>query len=204
MSFSCLLAVAMLIYGPSPRAAVSTQDTANPGGNAQSTPPPAAEPAQSEGAKNEAPTEATVAPGKAKPTEGPKKAGGAAKSAPATGRRGKHTRGKAQAKPTAESEPRKVVVRHGGALEPTAQIAPDLPREEAIQQRQRAAEMLVAAEDRLKLLGARTLDSQQQETVTQIRNYIVKARAALNDGDTQRGHTLALKAYLLADDLVKR
>jgi hypothetical protein len=106
-------------------------------------------------------------------------------------------------KPPVEPEPHKVVVRHGGAPEPRAQIVPDLPPEQAIEQRKNADEMLVGAEDRLRLLGARTLDLEQQETVTQIRNYMAKARAALKDGDTQRGHTLALKAYLLADDLVK-
>jgi hypothetical protein len=37
----------------------------------------------------------------------------------------------------------------------------------------------------------------------QIRHYIDGARSALKESDTQRAHTLALKAYLLSDDLVK-
>jgi hypothetical protein len=39
--------------------------------------------------------------------------------------------------------------------------------------------------------------------VVQIRQYMDVARSALNESDTQRAHTLALKAYLLSDDLVK-
>lgn len=210
MRLSCLLAVAMVMYGPSAGLAVPMQDTANPGGgNAQSTAPAPPETTQSEGAKKETAADATKVPDEAKKPDETLKAGEAtkankaARSTRVAGRRGKYTTRKAEAKPAGD-EPRKRVVRHGGALEPTAQIAPDMPQEEAIRQRQKAEEMLVATEDRLRLLGARTLDPQQQETVTQIRNYVEKARSTLKDGDTQRGHTLALKAYLLADDLVKK
>jgi len=39
--------------------------------------------------------------------------------------------------------------------------------------------------------------------VGQIRNYMVGARSALQEGDLWRANTLAQKAHLLADDLVK-
>ena len=57
--------------------------------------------------------------------------------------------------------------------------------------------------DSLRVVGARTLPPQERETVAQIHNYMEKARSALKDGDTIRAHTLALKAQLLADDLVR-
>ena len=57
--------------------------------------------------------------------------------------------------------------------------------------------------DRLKQLAARTLDGRQQETVGQIRNYVVGARSALKEGDVRRAGTLAEKAHLLVEDLVK-
>src|ERR1035441_5013634 len=44
------------------------------------------------------------------------------------------------------------------------------------------------------------VDAPRQETVSQIHNYMQGARAALKEGDISRGHTLALKANLLADD----
>jgi hypothetical protein len=129
-------------------------------------------------------------------------ASGRESSVPGVEQQGQGSLSTEEANPGA-AEPRKVVVRHGGALEPRAQIVPDLPHQQAVEQRRDADEMLVGADDRLKLLGARTLTPEQRDTVTQIQNYMEKARAALRDGDTQRGHTLALKAYLLADDLVK-
>jgi len=75
--------------------------------------------------------------------------------------------------------------------------------QEASRERQNAVELLTSTEENLKRLTARTLDSRQQETVAQIHYYADGARSALQDGDTQRAHTLALKAHLLAEDLVK-
>ncbi|MFZ0479960.1 MAG: hypothetical protein WAL71_12490 [Terriglobales bacterium] len=101
------------------------------------------------------------------------------------------------------TEPRKVVVRRGGASEPTAQIVTGMTPQEASAQRQEAEKSLDAAEENLKRLLGRLLDSQQEETVSQVHNYIGRARSALKEGDISRGHTLAVKANLLADDLVK-
>ena len=115
----------------------------------------------------------------------------------------RHRVRKSGPKPTPSGQPRKIVIREGGAIEPSAQIVPGLTRQEADQQRQHAVELLAATEENLKQLFGRTLDSRQQETVAQIHNYADGARSALKDGDTQRAHTLALKAHLLADDLVK-
>jgi hypothetical protein len=74
---------------------------------------------------------------------------------------------------------------------------------EAIRQRQNAERLLGATDDKLKRLAGRTLDARQQETVGQIRNYMGGARSALKEGDLRRASTLAQKAHLLSEDLVK-
>ena len=95
------------------------------------------------------------------------------------------------------------MVRQGGASEPAALIAPDIPPAEAIRARQSAERLLGATGDQLKQLAGRTLDAPQLETVAQIRNYMNGARSALQEGDVRRASTLAQKAHLLSEDLVK-
>jgi len=108
-----------------------------------------------------------------------------------------------RAAPAPGGAPRKIVVRHGGASEPAAQIAPGMSPAEAARQRQNAEQLLGSTGGQLKLLAGRALKAQQQETVGQIRNYMDGARSALQEGDLRRASTLAEKAHLLADDLVK-
>lgn len=104
---------------------------------------------------------------------------------------------------TPDGEPRKIVVHRGGASEPIAQILPGITLEEATHQRENAGQLLASTESNLKQLAARTLNPNQQEMIVQIRHYMDGARSALKESDTQRAHTLAQKAYLLSDDLVK-
>jgi hypothetical protein len=105
--------------------------------------------------------------------------------------------------PVPNGAPRQIVVREGGASEPAAQIAPDITPAEAARERQNAELWLGSADDQLKRLAARNLDERQQETVGQIRNYMDGARSALKEGDVRRASTLAEKAQLLSDDLLK-
>jgi hypothetical protein len=99
--------------------------------------------------------------------------------------------------------PRRIVVREGGATEPAEQIVPGMTPVEATHQRQNAEQWLASTGDQLKQLAGRTLDERQQDTVGQIRNYMDGARTALKEGDVRRASTLAQKAHLLAEDLVK-
>ncbi len=99
--------------------------------------------------------------------------------------------------------PKKVVVREGGAREPAEQMAPDITPAEAQRRRQNAEQWLGSADERLKQLASRQLDATQQETVGQIRNYVQGARSALKEGDVRRASTLAEKAHLLAEDLIR-
>ena len=118
-------------------------------------------------------------------------------SASATAKRRK------RASPAPDGGPRKIVVREGGASEPTAQIIPGMTPAEAARQRQNAEQWLSSTDGHLKQLAGRTLDAKQQETVGQIRNYMDGARTALQEGDVRRASTLAEKARLLAEDLAK-
>lgn len=98
---------------------------------------------------------------------------------------------------------RHIVVHEGGVAEPLAQLAPGMSQEQAARQRQNAEQLLASTEANLKQLAGRSLKSEEQETLDQIHNYMEAARSALRDGDTQRARTLARKAHLLSDDLVK-
>jgi hypothetical protein len=197
MLMSCLLAVA-IAGSPSVRVAfLQPEQDATPAGAAVVPAPPS-----SENAQTDAGNSGTA--GNEKKARDDEKKNNVDKHHTKKRASARHTRRKARvASRAADGEPRKVVVLQGGAAEPSAQIVPGLLPGEAAKQRQTAEEMLVSSEDRLKQLAGRSLDGTRQETVAQIRNYMEKARSALQEGDTQRGHTLALKAYLLADDLVK-
>ncbi len=179
MRLACILAIALCLGLPGAGMASQQQDAA---GSANSAGPAAA-------------TERTpVAEAKASESATTKKTAGS------TSATTKHRKRAASA--PAEG-PRKIMVREGGASEPAAQIAPDMTPAEAASQRQNAERLLGSSDDQLKVLAGRTLDAQQQETVGQIRNYMVGARSALQEGDLRRANTLAQKAHLLADDLAK-
>ena len=95
------------------------------------------------------------------------------------------------------------MVREGGAEEPTAQIVTGMTAEEADRQRHEAELLLSTTAETLKEIAPRALDNRQQETVSQIHNYMEGSRTAMKEGDVPRAHILALKAQLLADDLAK-
>jgi hypothetical protein len=125
-------------------------------------------------------------------------------AAPPTGATVKrHSGGKHATATTPHDGPRKVVVREGGADEPTAQILTGMAPEEATRKRQDAEQLLKATDATVKRAAPGPVDAPRQETVSQIHNYMQGARAALKEGDISRGHTLAVKANLLADDLAR-
>jgi hypothetical protein len=99
--------------------------------------------------------------------------------------------------------PKKTVIRQGGVAEPSAQVVTDMDPAEAARKQMDSDRLLSLADENLKRLASRTLTELQQETVSQIDHYMTVARSALKEGDISRGHTLALKANLLATDLAK-
>ena len=196
MQLACGLAIAFWLSFPMAGTASRQQDAANTANSAAQVPAPPAVPAE------QAPAETTPAAGKTTPESAAKEKtnAGSVSTGPASGTT-KH-RKRAVPTPAPEGAPRKTVIRQGGASEPAAQIAPGMTPAEATRQRQNAEQWLASADDHLKQLAGRTLDTRQQETVGQIRNYMAGARSALKEGDLRRASTLAEKAHLLADDLV--
>jgi len=166
-----------------------------PAGNTQLPEPDQAptEPQQPESNPAQTPAEEAAKPNPQKPPS----------SRSANGVRKRRSRAHKLGTATADGEPRKIVVHRGVASEPFAQIVPGITLEEASHQRENAEQLLSSTDSNLKQLVARTLKPNRQEIVVQIRQYIDGARTALKESDTQRAHTLALKAYLLSDDLVK-
>jgi hypothetical protein len=181
---------------------ISSDDPAQaPAGAEESASKPAADPATTTAPDARQPDnkQAETPSDKKADAPAPKKKPGAQSSA-VTHKRRARTKKPAL---TTTGEPRKVVIHRGGATEPVTQILPGMSQEEASHQRETAEELLAATESSVEQLSERSLNANQQETVVQIRQYMGVARSALKESDTQRAHTLALKAYLLSDDLVK-
>jgi hypothetical protein len=221
MRLACGLAIALWLSSPAAGMASWRQDPAGSANTAGQVPAPTAAPVETAPAeKVPAQTEkpqSENAPAEQVPAETTRGApanpqtSDAARTAPkrigkekadagsASGNRSRRKR----AASAPGSAPRKIVVREGGASEPAAQIAPGMTPAEATRQRHNAEQLLGATDDKLKRLAGRTLDAKQQETVGQIRNYMDGARSALKEGDVRRANTLAQKAHLLSEDLVK-
>ena len=199
------LAIALCLSFPAAGKSSQQQDAAGSVNSAGQTPAPPTAPAE------QAPAQTTPAAGeKAPESAATGKEKGKTEATPAstgtasgTTKRRKHTVPAPTPAPTPEGAPRKIVVRQGGAREPAAQIAPGMTPAEAARQRQNAEQLLGSTDDQLKQLAGRTLDVRQQETAGQIRNYMDGARTALKEGDLRRASTLAQKAHLLAEDMVK-
>jgi len=191
LSWSCILAAVILLSPAAKGATLFQQEGA--GGASSSTQTSASPPAEnaSASAAQNPPVASKETPGSRAPRKGTAANVKTAK---------RHTPVKGRKLP---ERPRKIVVREGGVREPSAQLVPGMTPEEASRQRQKTEEMLASAEDNLRQLDERSLNSSQQDTVGQVRNYMEGSRAALKDGDTPRAHTLALKARLLSEDLLK-
>ena len=69
-------------------------------------------------------------------------------------------------------------------------------------QRQQTTSLLGSAESNLSNIH-RSLSGDEQQMVSQIRNYIAQSRKAMSDGDLERAYNLANKANLLSSELVK-
>lgn len=98
--------------------------------------------------------------------------------------------------------PSKVVVRHGGTSEPGVQLAGGTANQTA-HQRDVANQILGATDANLKKVAGRQLTASQQDTVSQIRQFMGQSKEAIDAGDLERARTLAWKAEVLSEDLVK-
>jgi hypothetical protein len=96
--------------------------------------------------------------------------------------------------------PQKKIVKDGGTAEPTVQLKSDTKN--TPDQVSTTEQLRTAAEDNLKKIAGRQLSASQQQTVDQIKLFMDQSKAAVAEGDVERGHNLAMKARLLSDELV--
>jgi hypothetical protein len=212
MRLACGLAIALWLSFPAAGMASRQQDPAGSPSAAGQAPAPPTAPAET------APAEKAPAPAEKSRSENAPAEQVPAETAPAAGKTGPEStakqktvagpatgnrRRRKRAASAPNGAPHKTVVREGGASEPAAQIAPGMTPAEATHQRHNAEQLLGATDDKLKRLAGRPLDAKQQEAVGQIRNYMEGARSALKEGDVRRANTLAQKAHLLSEDLMK-
>jgi hypothetical protein len=97
--------------------------------------------------------------------------------------------------------PKKVIVKNGGSDEPTVELKGDTPPAKASNDLLNTEQLHLATEDNLKKIAGRQLTANQQEMVDQIKQFMDQSKAAVADGDLERGHNLAMKARLLSDEL---
>lgn len=63
--------------------------------------------------------------------------------------------------------------------------------------------MLETTDANLKKIAGRQLNSNERDEVSQIRQFMSQSKTAADEGDLERARTLAWKAQLLSEDLVK-
>jgi len=133
------------------------------------------------------------ATGQAAPGSSPAAADPAAGSAPKA----------AASNPATNCPPSKVIVRQGGTAEPSIQLAGGTAGNQTSHERDTANQMLESTDANLKKIAGRQLTSNQQDMVSQIRQFMDQSKAAITAGDLERARTLAWKAQLLSEELVK-
>jgi hypothetical protein len=95
-----------------------------------------------------------------------------------------------------------VIVRQGGTAEQKIQLAGGAG-DRASHERDTATQMLSATEQNLKKIAELKLTTSQRDVVTQIRQFMDQSKSATAAGDPSRARTLAWKAQLLSEDLIK-
>jgi len=99
--------------------------------------------------------------------------------------------------------PAKVIVRQGGTTEPSIQLAGGTAGDKTSHQLDTANQMLEVSKANLKKIAGRQLSSNQQDMVNQIHQFMNQSKTAVDAGDVERARTLAWKAQLLSEELVK-
>jgi hypothetical protein len=99
--------------------------------------------------------------------------------------------------------PPKTVVHNGGTIEPAIQITSGVDAEKASSQRWTTDQLVGSTEENLKKISGRQMNTDQQEMLNQIHQFLDQSKAAIDAGDIERAHNLAMKARLLSDELAK-
>jgi hypothetical protein len=106
-------------------------------------------------------------------------------------------------KPPTNCPPKKTIVPQGGTTEPSIELAGAASDDEAARTRNAVDQMVAVTENNLKNISGQTMSSGQKDQVNQIRQYLTESKGAVADGDLERARTLAWKAQMLSEDLVK-
>lgn len=97
--------------------------------------------------------------------------------------------------------PKKIIVKNGGSDEAPVELKGDTPAAKASSDLLNTEQLHLVTVDNLKKIEGRQLTENQQEMVNQIKQFMDQSKAAVADGDLERGHNLAMKARLLSDEL---
>jgi hypothetical protein len=125
-----------------------------------------------------------------------------AKGKPASGATSSNTSASA-AKTASNCPPIKVIVTQGSTTEPSIEVAGGASGAQASNERNTAIQMLETTEANLKKVEAGQPDSNQQEMIKQVRQFIDQSKAANSAGNLDQAKTLAWKAQLLSEELLK-
>ena len=104
--------------------------------------------------------------------------------------------------PATRPEGSKIVIRNGSTSEPKVQLSSG-GTQQATQQIQSANSLLDATNTNLKKISDKKLDANQQDMVKQIKDYMEQSKSAAAAGDPHGAQTLATKAHLLSEELIK-
>ncbi len=95
----------------------------------------------------------------------------------------------------------KTIVKQGGTSEPAIQLVGTPGGTPSAQQRD-TTQKLQSTEANLKKMESEKLDSNQQDMIKQIREFLHESKTATAAGDFDRASTLADKAKLLSEELL--
>jgi hypothetical protein len=99
--------------------------------------------------------------------------------------------------------PKKVIVRQGSTSDPSIEVVGGAQGRQASDERDTAIQMLETTEANLKKVEGTQLSSDQRDMVKQVREFVDQSKAATSAGDLDQARTLALKAQLLSEELVR-
>ncbi len=94
-------------------------------------------------------------------------------------------------------------MRHGGTSEPSIQLGGATGGVQTSHERDNTNQMLASTEQNLKKIAELKLTTGQQDMVNHIHQFMDQSKSAAAAGDPDRARTLAWKAQLLSEDLLK-
>lgn len=114
-----------------------------------------------------------------------------------------NTHGALAPKAPTNCPPKKTIVPLGGTTEPSIELAGTASDDQAARARNDVDQMVTVTENNLKNISGQIMSSSQKDQINQIHQYLTESKSAVADGDLDRARTLAWKAQMLSEDLVK-